>query len=132
MLKFTMAAMTLTAAALAAQPAMAKDLRGDAFITALNGNTLTGKLPDGKPFNLYFLPGGQASYQETAGQTHFGTWKLDENGDVCVQWAPGGQMANGCFQVSLDGDKVTWSNMDGTHQGGLLGGVEPLTMSKGQ
>jgi len=118
------------AAVLAVQPAMAKDLRGDAFITAMNGNTLAGKMSDGKPFNVYFLPGGQSSYQEAGGQPHYGTWKLDKAGDVCVAWAPGGQMASGCFHVAINGDKVTWSNKDGSQGGLLLGGVEPLTMNK--
>jgi len=130
MLKFTMAAAALIAVA-AIQPAMARDLRGDAFITAMSGNTLSGKSPEGKAVNFYFIPGGQASYQEAGGQPHLGTWNLDKGGDVCVKWAPGGDMASGCFRVAIDGDKVSWSNKEGTEHGGLLGGVEPLTMSKG-
>jgi len=118
------------AVGLSAPAALARDLRGDAFITAMNGNTLAGKMADGKAFNVYFLPGGQSSYEEAGGQPHFGTWKLDKAGDVCVTWAPGGQMASGCFTVKINGDKVTWSNKDGSQGGLLLGGVEPLTMSK--
>jgi hypothetical protein len=112
-------------AALAVQPAIAKDLRGDAFITALKGNTLIGQAPDGKPVNLYFLPGGQTSYQEAGRQALFGTWNLDQNGDVCVKWAQGVAVESGCFRVSMEGTKVTWSNKNGTHVGGLLGTVQP-------
>ena len=49
-----------------------------------------------------------------------------------MKWQPNDPMESGCFQVRIEGDKVTWSNKEGTQQGGLLGGVEPLTMSKTQ
>ena len=43
---------------LASVPANAKDLRGDAFITAMQGNTLSGKTMEGTPFKMFFVPGG--------------------------------------------------------------------------
>lgn len=109
---------------LAMQPALAADLRGDAFITALNGNTLVEKTADGKPTYVYFLPGGQTSYQAANGQPHFGHWKLDRNNDVCITWAPGGNLANGCFKVTVKGDKITFANGKGREVGGLAGTVE--------
>jgi hypothetical protein len=127
-----LAAVAATQLGLFPASAIAKDLRGDAFITAMEGNTLAGKDANGNPFKVYFVPGGQVSYQEGSGNPQFGSWNLDKNGDVCVKWAPGASMESGCFRVAIQGDKVTWSNKDGTHQGGLTGGVAPLTMSKGQ
>jgi hypothetical protein len=123
---------TAAMALLAGFPAQAKDLRGDAFITAMNGNTLTGKDANGAPFKLFFLPGGQATIQEGSNQPQYGSWKLDKSGDVCVDWAKPVAAESGCFSVKIDGDKVTWSNKDGSHTGGLLGVVAPLEMRKGQ
>ena len=64
---------------LAGVPAEAKPLRGDAFITAMQGNTLTGKMANGTPYKLYFLPGGQATIQEGKAEPQSGTWSLDPN-----------------------------------------------------
>jgi hypothetical protein len=111
-------------------PAEARDLRGDNFISTLNGNTLTGKLADGTPYRIYFVPGGQATMQQGAHAPLFGSWALDKAGDVCLKWPSGGAAANGCYRVSFNGSKVTWSNKDGTRRGGLLGGVAPLEIGK--
>ena len=110
--------------------AMAKELRGDAFITAMNGNTLTGKMEDGTPYKLYFLPGGQATIQEGSGKPQFGAWSLDKSGDVCLKWPAAVTSENGCYSVSVVGHKVDWSNKDGTQKARLFGGVAPLDMSK--
>ena len=120
---------SLAVAALAV-PAEAKQLRGDAFITAMNGNTLTGKMADGTPYKLYFLPGGQATIQEGTGKPQFGAWSLDKSGDVCLKWPAAVTSENGCYAVSVVGHKVDWSNKDGTQKARLFGGVAPLDMSK--
>jgi hypothetical protein len=127
--KFALAALGAVAL-FAAVPAEAKDLRGDNFISTLNGNTLVGKQADGTPYRIYFVPGGGATMQQGAHEPLFGKWELDKAGDVCLKWPSGGGVENGCYRVSFNGSKVTWSNKDGTHKGGLLGGVAPLEMSK--
>jgi hypothetical protein len=38
----------------------------------------------------------------------------------------------GCYRVAADGNKVKWSNKNGTGHGKLLGGVADLEMSQGQ
>jgi hypothetical protein len=119
-------------ALLANAPAEAKALRGDAFITAMDGNTLTGKMVDGTPYKLYFLPGGQATIQEGTGQPQSGTWSLDKSGDVCLKWPAAVAAEDGCYRVDVVGHKVSWSNKDGTQKARLFGGVAPLDMSKSQ
>jgi hypothetical protein len=115
---------------LAIQPAAAKIIRGDAFITAMQDNTLSGKNADGNKFDVFFLPGGQATYQETSKKAVFGTWKIDKDGDVCVTWARATNADAGCFHVDINGSNVSWSNKDVSHHGGLLGEVAPMTMAK--
>ena len=129
----TKLALALLAMLVALPTASATVLRGDAFVTAMNGNTLAGKDMNGNPFKLYFVPGGQATIQVGSNKPAFGSWTIDKSGDVCVKWAPGAAAEEaGCFRVQAEGSNVTWSNKDGTHKGGLLGAVAPLTMSKGQ
>jgi len=114
----------------ASLPAEAADLRGDNFISTLNGNTLSGKLANGTPYRIYFVPGGQATLQQGAHDPLFGRWELDQAGDVCLKWPSASAVENGCYRVSFNGAKVTWANKDGSHKGGLLGGVAPLEMRK--
>jgi hypothetical protein len=115
-----------------APAAEAKALRGDAFITAMDGNTLTGKMADGTAYKLYFLPGGQATIQQGKAKPQFGAWSLDKGGDVCLKWPSSVTSENGCYRVDVVGHKVTWSNKDGAQKARLFGGVAPLEMSKGQ
>jgi hypothetical protein len=129
--KFALTALSAVAL-LASLPAEAKMLRGDAFITAMNGNTLGGKMADGTPYKLYFLPGGQATIQEGSSEPQFGTWTIDKSGDVCLKWPSAVASEDGCYRVEATGHKVTWSNKDGTNKGRLLGGVAPLEMSKAE
>ena len=119
-------------ALLASVPAEAKSLRGDAFITAMDGNTLTGKMVDGTPYKLYFLPGGQATIQEGTHQPVSGTWSLDKSGDVCLKWPAAAVSEDGCYRVDVVGHKVSWSNKDGSQKARLFGGVAPLDMSKSE
>jgi len=115
-----------------APAAEAKALRGDAFITAMQGNTLTGKMGDGTPYKLYFLPGGQATIQEGNAEPQSGVWSLDKSGDVCLKWPSAVASEDGCYRVDVVGHKVSWSNKDGTQKARLFGGVAPLDMSKSQ
>jgi hypothetical protein len=111
-------------------PAEAETLRGDAFITAMDGNTLFGKGADGMPFKIYFLPGGQVTIQQGSAHPKSGHWAIDESGDVCVKWAKQVIADSGCFRVDLHGNKMTWANKDSTHTGGLLGSIAPLETKK--
>ena len=129
--KFALVALS-TVALLASLPAEAKSLRGDAFITAMAGNTLTGKRADGTAYKLYFLPGGQATIQEGTGEPQSGTWSLDKSGDVCLKWPSAVASEDGCYRVDVVGHKVNWSNKDGSQKARLFGGVAPLEMSKNQ
>jgi hypothetical protein len=131
MRKLTLAALGAVAL-LASVPAEAKSLRGDAFITAMDGNTLTGKMADGTPYKLYFLPGGQATIQEGKSKPQSGTWSLDKSGDVCLKWPAAVASEDGCYRVDVVGHKVTWSSKDGSQKARLFGGVAPLEMSKAQ
>ena len=124
MLKPTIATAALLIG-LAIQSALAGDLRDDSFITALNGNTLTDKTPgSGTAFNVYFLPGGTASYQESNGRPHFGRWSLDKSGDVCLWWTPRSRLEDGCFKVAFKGNEVTFSSRERRHLADLAGTVE--------
>jgi hypothetical protein len=122
----------VTAAALAGTSAIAAPLRGgDAFITAMNGNTLVGKAADGTPFKIYFLPGGQVTIQRGSGNLEYGTWSIDDGGDVCVTWAKDVAADSGCFRVDVSGSRVSWSDKNAMHSGGLLGSVAPLDLQRG-
>jgi hypothetical protein len=129
--KFVLAALGAVAL-LASVPAEAKSLRGDAFITAMDGNTLTGRMANGTPYKLYFLPGGQATIQEGTASPQFGSWYLDKGGDVCLKWTGSVASENGCYRVDVVGHKVTWSNKSGAQKARLFGGVAPLEMSKSE
>ena len=127
--KFALAALGAVAL-FASMPAEAKDLRGDAFITAMKDNTLTGKQADGTPYKLYFVPGGQATIQQGTRPPEVGSWRLDRDGDVCLSWPKEVKGEGGCFRVILNGSHVSWVNKAGNHRGGLLGIVAPLEMSQ--
>src|SRR5256885_13636363 len=101
----TRLALALLAMLVTLSPAAAEAtvLRGDAFITAMNGNTLAGKDLNGTAFKVYFVPGGQATIQEGSGKPQFGSWSIDKSGDVCVKWGPGVTASAGCFTVRADG-----------------------------
>ena len=61
-------------------------LKGTKFIAVVNGNTLSGKTKAGAEFHAYFLTGGIAGYEDKAGGKDIGTWRLREDGAVCVTW----------------------------------------------
>jgi hypothetical protein len=127
--KFALAAISAVAL-LGSIPAQAESLRGDAFITAMYDNTLTGKAPNGTPYRLYFVPGGQATIQEGNRAPQVGTWNLDRAGNVCLKWPSAAAAEDGCYTVQTNGTHVTLSNKAGWRRGRILGGVAPLEMSK--
>ena len=93
------------------------------FVTMMQGNTLSGTTAAGTVFNMYFIAGGNATYQEVGGTRDFGSWHLDKDGDVCVTWNNSPDSANGCFHVTVDGSKVAWEGKDAGGSGKLRGGV---------
>jgi len=118
------------AIALAAAPAAAEPqkVHGDQFITMMSGNTLSGTNTTGKPFNVYFLPGGAATYSEGGGTSDSGSWHLDKDGDVCVAWHNPADLKEGCFTVTVDGTKVNWEGKAGSGRATLRGGVTDMVL----
>ncbi|MFM9842245.1 MAG: hypothetical protein ACKVOI_04670 [Dongiaceae bacterium] len=96
--------------------------RGD-FVTMMQGSTLSGTTAAGAFFNMYFIAGGNAAYQEVGGTRDFGTWHLDKDGDVCVVWNNSPDSANGGFHITVDGNKVAWESKETGGGGMLRGGV---------
>jgi len=112
--------------------AASQHIYGDQFITTMQGNTLSGKNANGSAFNIYFLPGGQVTYDDTAGVTDKGTWHLDQDGDVCVAWHNPADAQEGCFRVLIEGAKVLWHSKQGTDRGLLRGGVADTFLKGGE
>ena len=98
-------------------------LRGDEFITVMQDNTLSGRTTSGSPFDIYFLPGGAATYREATGTHDSGSWHLDSDGDVCVAWRNPRDVQQGCFRVTVDGHRVTWEGKPGSGRAALRGDV---------
>jgi len=108
-----------------------RPVRGDQFITMMQSNTLSGETAAGTGFNVYFLPGGMATYEEKGGKRDSGTWHLDKEGDVCVAWRDPAEQERGCFRVTVDGDKVAWEGKEGGGQGTLRGGISETFLKSG-
>jgi hypothetical protein len=107
-------------APLTAEP---KPLRGNRFFTVMERNTLTGKTAAGVSFQLFFVAGGRATYEDDSGRSDHGRWWLDEVGDVCIEWSQLEQGGTQCFQVTLDGDTIAWRGKTGTGSGQLRGTI---------
>ena len=114
--------------AIAATPAAAapQAVRGTQFITMMHSNTLSGTNAAGQAFNIYFLPGGTATYQDATGTRDSGSWHLDDDGDVCVAWKNPAERQDGCFRVTVDGSKVAWEGKGGSGRAELRGGVSEM------
>ena len=107
-------------------------IRGDQFITAMQGNTLSGINASGSAFNIYFLPGGEVTYNDKTGVTDKGTWRLDNEGDVCVAWQSPAEAPEGCLRVSTEGEKVVWQGKQSNGRGFLRGGVTETFLTPNQ
>ena len=66
--------------------AAAEQLTGDRFIEVMQDNTLSGTTAGGAAYNLYFLPGGEVTYDDATGARDRGRWFMDPEGDVCVSF----------------------------------------------
>lgn len=106
-------------------PALAapEQLRGQRFIDVMEGNTLSGTTADGVAFNIYFLPGGEVTYDEASGSRDHGRWWMDPDGDVCVRWEGYASESDRCFAVSVDGDHLMWQGKGASGEDVLRGGV---------
>lgn len=120
------------ATVLLATQAHAEPLVGDNFISVMKGNTLSGTSQMGMKYNIYFLPGGEVSYQDSGGRVDKGNWTIDPDGDVCIKWKPPSNLANDCYKVDIDGTKVSWKGKTGAGHAGLRGEVAPMDMAKSQ
>jgi hypothetical protein len=111
----------MTAAAPAA--AAPQPVQGSQFVTMMQGNTLSGTSPTGNEFNMYFLPGGVATYEDDGGARDSGTWRIDQEGDVCVTWQFHTDQTERCFRVTVDGNKIGWEGKEATASMKLRGGI---------
>jgi hypothetical protein len=116
---FLLAAAAMASSALAAP----RTLQGDDFITVMQGNTLSGTTKLGTAFDMYFLPGGTATYRDATGTYDSGSWHLDRNGDVCVAWQTLRDIRQGCFRVVVDRNKIAWEAKAGSGRATLRGDV---------
>jgi hypothetical protein len=124
--------LTVTALVVAAMAAPARAepqaVRGDQFITMMQSNTLSGTTAAGDAFNIYFLPGGTATYQDATGTRDGGSWHIDKDGDVCVAWQSPADRQEGCFRVTVDGANVAWEGKAGSGRATLRGGVSEMVL----
>lgn len=116
-----LAAVALTLLTPAGALAEPERLTGSRFIDVVGNNTLSGTTASGAAYNLYFLPGGQVTYEDATGARDRGHWSLDPQGDVCVRFATDRDAR--CFAVEMDGRNLTWSGKSGDGAATLRGGV---------
>src|SRR5262245_28467614 len=109
-MKYSALVLALGIALAASNPAAADILRGDRVIAAMKDNTVSGRTMAGIAYNFYFLPGGAAAYSDAAGRRIAGHWQLDRTGDVCVIWNGDTPLRAGCYRVSVNARRVTWTN----------------------
>lgn len=104
------AACALAAIALApaVADAAAEQLKGSRFIEVMQDNTLSGTTERGAAYNLYFLPGGEATYDDSSGAQDRGRWSMDSDGDVCIGFEKVDAGRAQCYRVEADGRTVIW------------------------
>lgn len=108
-----------------AGPAFAQPepLKGTRFLDVMENNTLSGTTEDGTAYNLYFLSGGELTYEDASGARDRGRWSMGPGGDVCVRFEQVDDGRQHCFDVEVDGRKLTWRGKGGEGKGTLRGGV---------
>jgi hypothetical protein len=115
---------TLSALGLATPSLAAPEvLKGERFIDVMNGNTVSGTTASGAAFNIYFVEGGDVTYEDSSGAHDNGRWSMDPDGDVCITWRKHDAGHQSCYRVTVDGDQVTWKGKTGSHEALLRGGV---------
>jgi len=121
-LKRTLAVLAAIALAPAVADAAAEQLKGSRFIEVMQDNTLSGTTEGGAAYNLYFLPGGELTYDDSTGARDRGRWSMDPEGDVCVSFERVEDGRAQCYRVEVDGHTVTWHDKAGG-RATLRGGV---------
>ena len=123
-LKRMLVAAVLAAIALvpAVAEAAAAQLKGSRFIEVMQDNTLSGTTGGGAAYNLYFLPGGEVTYDDSTGARDRGRWSMDPEGDVCVSFDEVDGGVAQCYRVEVDGRTLTWQGKAGG-KATLRGGV---------
>jgi hypothetical protein len=101
----------------------AADARGDEFITAMDGDSISGIGTNGLAFNLHFLAGGDVTCSSLGRANVHGTWRMNHDGDVCIKWPERVEAFEGCFQMSVDGDAIIWRNKSAGGHGKLRGSI---------
>ena len=119
-----LAAAALGALALASASAHAaqEQLKGSRFIEVVQDNVLSGTTEGGTAYNLYFLPGGDVTYDDASGARDRGRWSMDPEGDVCVRFEALDDGRERCYRVELDDRTVTWQGK-AEGQATLRGGI---------
>ena len=120
------AAQAALSMALAASPAMISHaetevLKGTKFIAVVNGNTISGKTKAGAEFHAYFLSGGMAGYEDKVGEKDTGTWRMREDGAVCVTWKGPLAGKERCAIVKMKGRTLKFEGNTRFDQVELLG-----------
>jgi hypothetical protein len=105
---------------------------GDQFITTMQGNTLSGKTTNGSAFNIYFLPGGEVTYDDTAGVTDKGKMASRPGRRCLCRVAKPGGCAGGLLCALIEGDKVLWHSKQGSDRSLLRGGVADTFLKGGE
>jgi hypothetical protein len=108
-----------------ATPSLAapEQLKGERFIDAMSGNTVSGTAASGAAFNIYFVEGGDVTYEDTSGEHDQGRWQMDPDGDVCITWRKRDPEHQSCYRVTVDGDQLTWKGKGASGEALLRGGV---------
>jgi hypothetical protein len=108
-----------------ATPSLAapEQLKGQNFIDVMSGNTVSGTAASGAAFNLYFVDGGDVTYEDSSGEHDNGRWLMDPDGDVCIKWRKRNPGQQNCYRVTVDGDHITWKGKGGSGEALLRGGV---------
>lgn len=108
-----------------AAPSLAapEQLKGQNFIDVMSGNTVSGTAASGAAFNIYFVDGGDVTYEDSSGARDNGRWLMDSDGDVCIKWRKRNPGQQNCYRVTVDGDQITWKGKDASGEALLRGGV---------
>jgi hypothetical protein len=108
-----------------AAPSLAapEQLKGQNFIDVMSGNTVSGTAASGAAFNIYFVDGGDVTYEDSSGARDNGRWLMDSDGDVCIKWRKRNPEQQNCYRVTVDGDQISWKGKAGSGEALLRGGV---------
>ena len=97
-------------------------LKGTKFITVVNSNTMLGKTKTGTEFLAYFISGGIVGYEDKTGKKDTGTWRMREDGAVCITWIGPLAGEERCAIVKMKGRILKFEGNTRFGQVKLLGG----------